>query len=65
MENHGEFYWPDGSYYIGDYSNDQRHGRGEIFFPNNFGSWKGDWQKGNPLGIGELKKKKLKKTVAE
>lgn len=28
MEGKGEFYWPDGRFYIGGYKDDKKHGRG-------------------------------------
>ena len=28
MEGHGEFFWPDGRKYSGEYANDLKHGYG-------------------------------------
>ncbi len=43
--------WPDGSKYIGEYSDDMKHGKGSIEWPDGR-KYTGGWEKGYPHGGG-------------
>ena len=34
MDGYGEFSWPDGRIYKGEYKDDKKHGEGEFFWPD-------------------------------
>lgn len=45
MDGHGEFTWPDGRNYIGDYVNDKKEGFGIFTWPDGR-EYSGTWLKG-------------------
>lgn len=52
MDGKGEFFWPDGEYYQGEYENDERHGAGVMIW-NKFKRYRGYWAFGVRHGYGE------------
>lgn len=56
MHGKGEFTWPDGKAYDGEYIDDEKHGYGKFSYGD--GSYyEGDWQKGRQHGRGKFKGK--------
>jgi hypothetical protein len=51
MNGKGEFYWPDGTYYLGEYREDERNGEGMLAW-NVFKRYFGDWAFGMRHGYG-------------
>lgn len=53
MDGIGEFYWPKGTIYRGQYEKDQRHGKGEMIWSLEK-RFRGSWAYGLRHGYGEL-----------
>ncbi len=56
MHGYGEFTWPDGKSYEGQYVEDEKQGKGRF----NYGDgsyYEGDWYKGRQHGRGKFKNK--------
>ena len=53
MHGYGQFYWPDGTYYRGQYQDDLRHGKGEMIFSFEK-RFRGNFVFGLKHGYGEL-----------
>jgi len=45
MNGWGEFTWPDGRKYVGEYLDDKKHGKGKFIWPDNR-IYDGDWVDG-------------------
>lgn len=45
MHGNGQYYWPDGRKYIGQYQNDKKHGRG-IYTWKDGKEYDGEWLNG-------------------
>ena len=52
MHGKGEFYWPNGSIYRGQYENDLKHGQGIMIY-NQESRYRGYWAFGIRHGYGE------------
>lgn len=48
MNGEGEFYWPDGRRYKGEYKDDKKHGFG-IFYWNDNRRYEGEWKDGKQV----------------
>ena len=53
MDGNGEFIWPDGRKYIGEYKDDKKEGYG-VFEWNDERKYKGMWKNGKQDGEGEF-----------
>jgi len=50
---YGHLYNKNGVYYIGDFTNDKKNGRGKMTYPD-IGSYEGKWKDNNPFHKGEI-----------
>ena len=48
---HGIFYWPDGTFYDGEWQNDRREGQGTLHFCGG-GNYTGGWKNNKKEGYG-------------
>lgn len=53
MDGLGEFYWPNGSLYRGQYEKDLKHGKGEMIWSLHK-RFRGTWAYGMKHGYGEM-----------
>lgn len=51
MNGYGEFYWPDGSFYKGEYKNNMKHGKGILKDKKGI-IYEGDFSNGDKHGFG-------------
>ena len=53
MDGTGQFFWPNGVFYRGEYEKDLRHGRGEMIWSIDK-RFRGSWAYGMRHGYGEF-----------
>jgi hypothetical protein len=62
MHGYGEYRWPEGGKYIGEYDNNIKEGKG-IFYWTNGRVYEGDFAKGKPHGFGIITQNEKKYNV--
>ena len=54
LEGSGKFIWPNGCYYIGQFKNGKRHGKGTIYYKNGNIMYEGDFVNNKKEGYGKI-----------